>query len=185
MPETAARPASTNTRTYDGVPDDCPLTARQLEIVRLAVRGESYAQIAKRLHLTPSTVDTHMHAARVRLGVTGHGSRGKLCVLVLARGWLRDPNELLPSWTGPEYTTGVRRPWLPSPAERLYLDAYDELLRTRDASAARDTRIYHGLLWHIRRKPPAPPRGRDIDAMFRALGADICTPQQRRLLRHF
>ena len=105
---------------------------------------------------------------------------------MLARGWLRDPIDI-PDYEGPPYTPAPRpraHLWLPSPAERLYLDAFDELLRTRDRAAIRDTLLYHGLMRHVRRTEPVPSRGRDVDAMFRLLGAVICTPAQKLLLRY-
>ncbi|MGN7968666.1 LuxR C-terminal-related transcriptional regulator [Microbacterium sp. 22296] len=46
------------------------LTAREREVVDLAVTGASNAQIARRLGLSVRTVESHLHHARTRLGMS-------------------------------------------------------------------------------------------------------------------
>jgi DNA-binding CsgD family transcriptional regulator len=45
------------------------LTEREREIVRLAVDGQTALEIAKRLHISDRTVETHLANAYVKLGV--------------------------------------------------------------------------------------------------------------------
>jgi DNA-binding CsgD family transcriptional regulator len=45
------------------------LTGREREIVRLAVDGQTALEIAKRLHISDRTVETHLANAYVKLGV--------------------------------------------------------------------------------------------------------------------
>ncbi len=184
--EVVARPAGARPHSYHEVPDDCPLTARQREIVRLAMRGLSYGEIARELVLAESTVCTHMWAARAALGITGRG-RGHLFALMLARGWAI-ADDLLPDYRGAPYARaavrGLPRAWVPSPAWRLYLDAFDRLLVTRSASAAADVAYFLGVVCRAE-GVSVPERGKDVDAMLRRVGARICTPEQKRLLRYF
>ena len=45
-----------------------PLTARELEVLRLVAAGRSNRQIAAQLYVTVSTVKTHVHTASGKLG---------------------------------------------------------------------------------------------------------------------
>jgi ATP/maltotriose-dependent transcriptional regulator MalT len=47
------------------------LTGREREIAALAAQGLSSLEIAKRLHVSPRTVNNHLHAAYSKLGVRG------------------------------------------------------------------------------------------------------------------
>lgn len=139
-------------------------------------------------HITLSTTGVRSHISKIyeRCGIIAAGGQNmRLLLMMLAEGWLAEIE--IPRYTG-EYSTASqyrKALWIPSPAERLYLDALDELLRTRDRAAERDTLLYHGLMRHVRRVAKVPGRGRDVDAMFRLLGSVICTPEQRLLLRYF
>ncbi len=46
------------------------LTAREREVVAMAVGGLTSAEIARRLRLSPRTVESHLHHARARLGMS-------------------------------------------------------------------------------------------------------------------
>src|SRR5258708_21924018 len=46
------------------------LTAREVEVLRLAAQGLSYAQIAERLIISARTVDAHLRSIYGKLGVT-------------------------------------------------------------------------------------------------------------------
>ena len=45
------------------------LSARQLEVVRLMLKGRTYAQIAAELYISRKTVDTHVQHIYAKLGV--------------------------------------------------------------------------------------------------------------------
>ncbi|MEU4220721.1 response regulator transcription factor [Actinoplanes sp. NPDC026623] len=48
--------------------DDCPLTARELEILRIARSGVPITEIAAAVHLAPGTVRNYLSAAMAKLG---------------------------------------------------------------------------------------------------------------------
>lgn len=48
--------------------DDCPLTDRELEVLRAARTGASIAEIAGEVHLAPGTVRNYLSAAMSKLG---------------------------------------------------------------------------------------------------------------------
>ena len=109
---------------------DCPLSARELEVMRLmALEGLQTPGIAHRLRLSRSTVRSHCVNAYRKLNVT-HAVQA--LVVCFNAGWI-DPVE-----------TRIRDPlrfpnddnWEPTPAQRVYLDAFDEHLRAGDDAAA-------------------------------------------------
>lgn len=68
------------------------LTPRQREVLRLAARGLTSAQIGARLHLSPRTVDMHRHHAMQRLGLH---NRAEVVRFMLEHGLIA-PDELTP-----------------------------------------------------------------------------------------
>ncbi|MBE8471143.1 response regulator transcription factor [Streptomyces justiciae] len=50
--------------------DDCPLSARELEVLRAARTGASVAEIAAQVHLAQGTVRNYLSAAMSKLGAT-------------------------------------------------------------------------------------------------------------------
>ncbi|MFC8664544.1 DNA-binding response regulator [Streptomyces sp. NPDC057199] len=50
--------------------DDCPLTDRELEVLRAARTGASVAEIAVAVHLAPGTVRNYLSAAMSKLGAS-------------------------------------------------------------------------------------------------------------------
>jgi two-component system response regulator DesR len=50
--------------------DDCPLTERELEVLRAARTGASVAEIAAQVHLAQGTVRNYLSAAMSKLGAT-------------------------------------------------------------------------------------------------------------------
>ncbi len=52
-----------------GAPADSPLTTRERETLQLLAEGNSHAQIAARLHISPKTVETHRRHIGVKLGI--------------------------------------------------------------------------------------------------------------------
>lgn len=63
----------------------CPLTDRELDVLRAGQRGESTAHIARALSLAPGTVRNHLSAVLGKLGVS---NRQQAVVLASERGWL-------------------------------------------------------------------------------------------------
>jgi two-component system response regulator DesR len=62
-----------------------PLTDRELDVLRAGRRGESIAQIAVALHLSPGTVRNHVSSALGKLAVS---SRQQATVVAQERGWI-------------------------------------------------------------------------------------------------
>ena len=48
-----------------------PLSARELEVARLASQGLASKDIAQRLYLSPRTIENHLQRVYTKLGVTG------------------------------------------------------------------------------------------------------------------
>ena len=65
--------------------EPCPLSRRELDVVRGLARGEVYKTIGRRLALAPSTVRTHLHNAYGKLGVE---DRAQAVLVASARGWV-------------------------------------------------------------------------------------------------
>jgi PAS domain S-box-containing protein len=65
-------------------PEPGPLSARELEIVRLIARGESGPEIADELHIAHDTVRTHVRNAMKKVGAR---SRAHLVAKVLGEGY--------------------------------------------------------------------------------------------------
>jgi two-component system, NarL family, response regulator DesR len=62
-----------------------PLTARETEILRLALDGSPVASIARAAHLSQGTVRNHLSAA---IGKTGATTRAEAARIAQANGWL-------------------------------------------------------------------------------------------------
>ena len=67
--------------------DDSGVSARELEVLVLAGRGLSNAQIASRLYLSEATVKRHLANAYPKMGVS---SRGVALSKALREGWITD-----------------------------------------------------------------------------------------------
>jgi two-component system response regulator DesR len=65
--------------------DDCPLTGRELEVLRAARSGASIAEIATAVHLAPGTVRNYLSAAMSKLGTpTRHAAAHR----AWEQGWI-------------------------------------------------------------------------------------------------
>ena len=62
-----------------------PLTDRELDVLRAGRRGETIAQIAATLHLSPGTVRNHVSSALGKLSVA---TRQQATVMAQERGWI-------------------------------------------------------------------------------------------------
>jgi DNA-binding NarL/FixJ family response regulator len=65
--------------------DPCPLSGRELEILRRLAEGKVYKQIAGEIGLSTSTVRTHLHNTYAKLGAV---DRAQAVLLATQRGWL-------------------------------------------------------------------------------------------------
>ena len=65
--------------------DDCPLTDRELEVLRAARSGASVNEIAAGVHLAPGTVRNYLSSAMAKLGVT---SRHAAAHRAWEEGWI-------------------------------------------------------------------------------------------------
>lgn len=70
----------------DALSDErCPLTDRELDVLRAGRRGETTAQIAGALSLAPGTVRNHVSAVLAKLAVE---TRQQAVLLAQQRGWI-------------------------------------------------------------------------------------------------
>lgn len=65
--------------------DDCPLTARELEVLRAARSGQSIAWIAEHVHLAQGTVRNYLSSAMSKIGVS---SRHAAAQAAWEQGWI-------------------------------------------------------------------------------------------------
>jgi len=65
--------------------DDCPLTDRELEVLRASHTGASIAEIAAQVHLAPGTVRNYLSAAMSKLDAT---SRHAAAHRAWQEGWI-------------------------------------------------------------------------------------------------
>jgi putative nucleotidyltransferase with HDIG domain len=65
--------------------EPCPLSARELEVLRRLAEGKVYKQIAAELGLSTSTVRTHLHNTYAKLGAV---DRAQAVLIATERGWL-------------------------------------------------------------------------------------------------
>jgi len=65
--------------------DDCPLTEREVEVLRLTADGLSVREMSGRLHLAQGTVRNHLSAA---IAKTGGGTRHAAARVARERDWL-------------------------------------------------------------------------------------------------
>jgi len=65
--------------------DPCPLSDRELEVLRQLANGKVYKQIGIELGLSPSTVRSHLHRVYTRIGVA---DRTQAILLARERGWI-------------------------------------------------------------------------------------------------
>lgn len=70
----------------DALSDErCPLTNRELDVLRLGQRGETTAQIARSLSLAPGTVRNHISTVLTKLSVD---TRQQAALVARDRGWI-------------------------------------------------------------------------------------------------
>lgn len=65
--------------------DPCPLSARELDVLKRLAEGKVYKQIAMELDVSTSTVRTHLHNTYAKLGAV---DRAQAVLHATERGWL-------------------------------------------------------------------------------------------------
>ncbi len=65
--------------------DPCPLSSREVEVLKRLAEGKVYKQIAHELSLSTSTVRTHLHNIYGKLGAV---DRAQAVLYATERGWL-------------------------------------------------------------------------------------------------
>ena len=65
--------------------DPCPLSTREVEVLRRLAEGKVYKQIARELELSTSTVRTHLHNTYAKLGAV---DRAQAVLIATERGWI-------------------------------------------------------------------------------------------------
>jgi putative nucleotidyltransferase with HDIG domain len=65
--------------------EPCPLSAREVEVLKRLAEGKVYKQIAHELELSTSTVRTHLHNTYAKLGAV---DRAQAVLIATERGWL-------------------------------------------------------------------------------------------------
>lgn len=108
--------------------EECPLTKTEITCLRELAAGKTYKQIADALGKSTSTIRTHLGGIFKKLGVT---DRARAVLHAEHRGWIA---------TTPDPMADVDyEPDLPplTPAQRAYLEAFDEYLRSGYDPSAR------------------------------------------------
>ena len=65
--------------------DPCPLSSREVEVLKRLAEGKVYKQIAHELGLSTSTVRTHLHNTYAKLGAV---DRAQAVLIATERGWI-------------------------------------------------------------------------------------------------
>ena len=65
--------------------DPCPLSSREVEVLKRLAEGKVYKQIALELSLSTSTVRTHLHNTYAKLGAV---DRAQAVLIATERGWI-------------------------------------------------------------------------------------------------
>ncbi len=65
--------------------DPCPMSGREVEVLRRLARGMVYKQIASDLGLSTSTIRTHLHNVYAKLGAM---DRAQAVLIATERGWI-------------------------------------------------------------------------------------------------
>jgi DNA-binding NarL/FixJ family response regulator len=65
--------------------DPCPMSAREVDVLKRLAKGMVYKQIASELGLSTSTVRTHLHNVYGKLGAM---DRAQAVLIATERGWI-------------------------------------------------------------------------------------------------
>jgi len=67
------------------ISEPCPLSSRELDVLRHLSEGMVYKQIASEMHLSVSTIRTHLHNVYGKIGAV---DRAQAVLLARDRGWI-------------------------------------------------------------------------------------------------
>jgi DNA-binding NarL/FixJ family response regulator len=76
LPSTSTRPRQV---------DPCPMSSREVDVLRRLAKGMVYKQIASELGLSTSTIRTHLHNIYGKLGAM---DRAQAVLIATERGWI-------------------------------------------------------------------------------------------------
>jgi DNA-binding NarL/FixJ family response regulator len=65
--------------------EPCPLSSREVDVLKRLAEGKVYKQIALELNLSTSTVRTHLHNTYTKLGAV---DRAQAVLVATERGWI-------------------------------------------------------------------------------------------------
>ena len=65
--------------------EPCPLSTREVDVLKRLAEGKVYKQIALELNLSTSTVRTHLHNTYTKLGAV---DRAQAVLVTTERGWI-------------------------------------------------------------------------------------------------
>ncbi len=65
--------------------DPCPMSTREVDVLKRLAKGMVYKQIASELGLSTSTVRTHLHNVYGKLGAM---DRAQAVLIATERGWI-------------------------------------------------------------------------------------------------
>jgi DNA-binding CsgD family transcriptional regulator len=141
--------------------DGCPLTPSELHVIRHIASGLTYAEVAREMRLSTSTLRTHLSNAYGRLGVSSIAQALAACSQA---GWL---DEVPRDGAAVEFADR-RVTW----AQRLYLEAFDQSLRAGEDPEERERsqRLREAALAGVYNEAggdPPPARRTTVDPLER------------------
>jgi len=147
------------------VPDDCPLSARQYEVMYWITQGKTQIEVAELLGMAQSTVRTTTHHVYKILGVPNAAAAA---VHFMRKGWHAEEAAAPSAEQPPQRLDHSAYAGLPSFAP-AYLHALDRHLADGDdKDAARDMSV--AMIGLTKQKPAARDREAFLDAVIDGLG---------------
>lgn len=148
---------------------ECPLTPTQREILAKLASGMTGKQVARVRGIAHTTLRSHTYAAYKRLGAA---NIVQAILIMIRHGWIELDDVLPGDYQGPAYTTQPRphrQPdhWVPTPAQRIYIDAFHKLLYERAESDGPDPFL---VLCQEKEVPDRRSKERDIESTLLKMG---------------
>lgn len=140
-----------------------PLSPREMQVMELLVAGRDYKQAARELEISPSTIRNHAGKIYRKLGVS------KLAPAIFRMqelGWLAagDPPPKDPCKAGGEVIDYYPDLEPVTPAQRLYIQAFDRYLAAKsgtadEAKARGEMKYMLGAIYIEQQLEPSPDHG--------------------------